>query len=72
MQSDVEQELVNMKDPRIVTITVGSCILAQGVLLRFLDNGNAVIKVGQNEFHGKLVQPYTANQTELSQQSALG
>ena len=37
------------------TITVGSHVQIQGLLVRTLDNGKVVISVGDREFEGKPV-----------------
>lgn len=37
------------------TITVGSHVQVQGVLVRTLENGKVVVSVGEQEYQGQLV-----------------
>ena len=34
------------------TITLGSCVLIQGLLVRHLENGKVVVRVGKETFAG--------------------
>lgn len=38
------------------TITLGSCVSVQGLLVRSLDNGRIVIRVGERIYEGAPVQ----------------
>ena len=37
------------------TIAVGSCVLVQGLLVRQLENGKVVVRVGKETFAGRPV-----------------
>jgi len=45
----------------VKTITIGSYVSVQGVLLRSLADGRAVVQVGVNEYTGRLVQDTTTD-----------
>jgi len=40
----------------VKTITIGSCVSVQGLVVRSLDDGRVVIQVGTNQFTGRPVQ----------------
>ena len=39
------------------TIVVGSCVSVQGLLVRQLDNGRIVIRVGERTYEGMPITP---------------
>ena len=40
----------------VKTITIGSCVSVQGLVVRSLDDGRVVIQVGKNQYAGRPVQ----------------
>ena len=42
------------------TISIGSCVSVQGLLVKQLDNGRVVVRVGEKTFEGKPVNQAAA------------